>query len=68
MSDIQNKNIQIEDDEEDEWDARIRRTGCHKENEALLICKFDTKDWRKCTKELKAFKDCMDNYMNHNRN
>ncbi|KAJ2498190.1 hypothetical protein GGH96_004501 [Coemansia sp. RSA 1972] len=48
-----------DDDEDDEWDKRIRRTGCFKENEELLICHADTNDWRKCLRELTAFKQCM---------
>ncbi|KAJ1677916.1 hypothetical protein EV182_005177 [Spiromyces aspiralis] len=52
-------NIESNDDDEDEWDKRIRRTGCYAENEALLICHADSHDWRKCLKEMKAFRDCM---------
>ncbi|KAG5357522.1 Cytochrome oxidase assembly factor 4 [Yarrowia sp. C11] len=53
------KKEQIEDDDEpDEWDVRINKTGCADENMALTDCYQDTKDWRKCTDEMKAFKDC----------
>ncbi|KAJ1753102.1 hypothetical protein LPJ79_000742 [Coemansia sp. RSA 1821] len=48
---------QTPDHDEDEWDRRIRRTGCFKENEDLLICHADTNDWRKCLRELTAFKE-----------
>ncbi|KAJ2722857.1 hypothetical protein GGI07_003044 [Coemansia sp. Benny D115] len=48
-----------QDEEDDAWDKRIKDTGCFKENEALLICHADTGDWRKCLKELQAFKQCM---------
>ncbi|KAI9501341.1 hypothetical protein GGI25_004123 [Coemansia spiralis] len=47
--------------EGDEWDERIKRTGCFAENEQLLVCHFDTGDWRKCLKEMAAFKECMRN-------
>ncbi|KAJ2454769.1 hypothetical protein EV183_001353 [Coemansia sp. RSA 2336] len=47
------------DHDEDEWDRRIRRTGCFKENEDVLICHADTNDWRKCLRQLAAFKECM---------
>ncbi|KAJ1789281.1 hypothetical protein LPJ59_005372, partial [Coemansia sp. RSA 2399] len=43
--------------DDDEWDKRIKRTGCFDENETLLICHADTGDWRKCAKEMLAFKE-----------
>ncbi|KAJ2371191.1 hypothetical protein IW150_004707 [Coemansia sp. RSA 2607] len=49
---------EVEDDE-DAWDNRIKKTGCFKENEALLICHADTNDWRKCLAEMNAFRQCM---------
>ncbi|KAJ2273577.1 hypothetical protein J3F81_002593 [Coemansia sp. RSA 371] len=55
----QHNTVNNDDDEDDEWDKRIRRTGCFKENEELLICHADTNDWRKCLRELTAFKQCM---------
>lgn len=48
----------INDDEPDEWDQRILDTGCHKENLTLTLCHADTGDWRKCLKEMQAFKEC----------
>ncbi|KAJ1664327.1 hypothetical protein EV178_004224 [Coemansia sp. RSA 1646] len=48
-----------DDDDDDEWDKRIQRTGCFEENERLLVCHADTGDWRKCAKEMLAFKECM---------
>ncbi|KAI9279185.1 hypothetical protein BY458DRAFT_503421 [Sporodiniella umbellata] len=42
----------------DPYDKRIAKTGCSKENDALLICHYDTKDWRKCAKEMRAFREC----------
>ncbi|KAJ2081734.1 hypothetical protein H4R24_002131 [Coemansia sp. RSA 988] len=47
------------ENDEDEWDKRIHRTGCFKENERVLICHADTGDWRKCVREIAAFKQCM---------
>ena len=47
-----------EDDEPDEWDQRIMRTGCHEENYRLQLCHADTGDWRKCMQEMKAFREC----------
>ncbi|KAL1924993.1 uncharacterized protein VTP21DRAFT_4647 [Calcarisporiella thermophila] len=49
---------QVEEDEEDEYNERIKRTGCAKENEDLQLCFYDTRDWRKCQKEMDAFKEC----------
>ncbi|PIA16061.1 hypothetical protein COEREDRAFT_28837, partial [Coemansia reversa NRRL 1564] len=48
--------------DEDEWDKRIRRTGCFEENERVLICHADTGDWRKCLREMAAFKRCMQHH------
>ncbi|KAJ2802017.1 hypothetical protein H4R20_003445, partial [Coemansia guatemalensis] len=50
-----NNSLAAENDE-DEWDKRIRRTGCFKENERVLICHADTGDWRKCVREMAAFR------------
>lgn len=46
------------EEEEDPYNARIEKTGCFEENEKLLICFYDTKDWRKCAKEMQAFREC----------
>lgn len=40
----------------------VERTGCEKQNDAVLLCYAETKDWRKCKKELEAFKKCMEHY------
>lgn len=53
--------------EEDPWDSRIRETGCFQENEDLQICRYDTGDWRKCLKEMKAFRDCWEKNKNTQR-
>ena len=44
----------------------IIETGCELQNDAVLLCYADTKDWRKCKKELEAFKACMKRYENDN--
>ncbi|KXN74798.1 hypothetical protein CONCODRAFT_76678, partial [Conidiobolus coronatus NRRL 28638] len=56
------KNVQLADDEEDEFDLRIKRTGCYDNHIKLQDCYFDKKDWRLCKEEMKAFKACMDKY------
>ena len=40
----------------------IIETGCDSQNDAVLLCFAETKDWRKCKKELEAFKACMNRY------
>lgn len=37
------------------------------ENMALLDCHFETKDWRQCTEQMKAFQECWQNYRNNDR-
>ena len=41
-----------QEDELDEWDARIQRGGCMQEHLKLQDCYMDTKDWRKCKDEV----------------
>lgn len=41
----------------------VEATGCQIQNDAVLLCYAETKDWRKCQKELEAFKQCMDQYV-----
>lgn len=45
-------------EEEDPYNARIEKTGCFQENERVLICYYENKDWRKCKEEMQAFRDC----------
>ncbi|KAI9184055.1 hypothetical protein H9P43_003108 [Blastocladiella emersonii ATCC 22665] len=51
-------NTAAADDDEDPYDARIRRSGCQREHEALQDCHFEKKDWRACMGEMKAFRAC----------
>ncbi|KAG5418099.1 hypothetical protein I9W82_004428 [Candida metapsilosis] len=51
-----------DDDEPDEWDRRIMDTGCHQENLKLQLCHADTGDWRKCLKEMQAFRASETNF------
>lgn len=64
---VGNNNIDDDDDEPDEWDKRIMKTGCHEENLALQLCHADTGDWRKCLKEMQAFRECWDRNKNNER-
>lgn len=45
----------------------VVETGCELQNEAVLMCYAETKDWRKCKKELEAFKRCMELYESRNK-
>lgn len=55
------------DEEPDDWDKRIIKTGCAEENLALTLCHADTNDWRKCRKEMEAFKQCWAAHNNDQR-
>lgn len=46
----------------------IEETGCEAENDVVLLCYAETKDWRKCKKEVEAFKLCMERYKQKNIN
>ncbi|KAK6543242.1 hypothetical protein TWF694_000009 [Orbilia ellipsospora] len=46
------------EDDSNEWEMRIDKTGCSKEHEKLQSCFDNTRDWRVCQKELRDFKDC----------
>ncbi|KAM0307911.1 hypothetical protein ACHAPM_000644 [Fusarium culmorum] len=56
-----------EDDEPDEWDKRIFSTGCADENAKMTDCYFEKKDWRACTAEMEAFKQCWKVHNNDQR-
>ncbi|KAJ3318089.1 hypothetical protein HDU76_000939 [Blyttiomyces sp. JEL0837] len=51
-----------QEDEEDEYNLRIKRTGCFDQHESMLDCHFRTKDWRQCKDEMKRFRECMKVY------
>ncbi|KEZ42192.1 hypothetical protein SAPIO_CDS6265 [Scedosporium apiospermum] len=53
-----------DDDEPDEWEQRIDKTGCAAENAKMTDCYFERKDWRACAAELAAFQQCWKK--NHN--
>ena len=36
----------VKEDEEDEYNLRIRRTGCYNQHIALLDCHYENKDFR----------------------
>ncbi|KAI8841595.1 hypothetical protein CcCBS67573_g08571 [Chytriomyces confervae] len=58
-------NVLIHDssaEESDEYNLRIQRTGCFAQHNRMLDCHFSTKDWRKCTVEMKLFKECFEKH------
>lgn len=46
----------------------VEATGCQRENDAVLLCYAETRDWRKCQKELELFKQCMKYRPNNEEN
>jgi len=48
-----------EADEEDAYETRIRNSGCADQHYALQDCYLETKDWRKCSQYMSAFRVCM---------
>lgn len=40
----------------------VGETGCEAQNDAVLLCYAENKDWRRCKTELEAFKKCMELY------
>ena len=58
MSSVKQNEID-KDEEEDRMEAAIRKTGCSDENFAVQDCMFEHRDWRKCQKQVKAFKECI---------
>jgi cytochrome c oxidase assembly factor 4 len=49
-------------DDEDAWTQRLAATGCAEENNAVLLCYADTRDWRQCTGPLRVFRACYERY------
>lgn len=58
---------QVQEDDPDEWDQRILKTGCYDENLLLQLCHADKGDWRKCLGEMEAFRKCWDAQKNNAR-
>jgi len=61
------RRVILHDEEDDKVTMAIKKTGCLELNEAVIECHYDTKDWRQCMKQVKAFKACMDEYNNEQR-
>jgi cytochrome c oxidase assembly factor 4 len=39
--------------------AKLSKIGCLEKHYKVQDCYFETKDWRKCTKEVKEFQECV---------
>ncbi|KAF8423902.1 hypothetical protein EV426DRAFT_533803, partial [Tirmania nivea] len=48
-------------------DKRINDTGCAAENMRLTDCYYEKKDWRKCSDEMTAFRECWKKHGNVQR-
>uniref|UniRef100_UPI00358F0D28 cytochrome c oxidase assembly factor 4 homolog, mitochondrial isoform X2 n=1 Tax=Myxine glutinosa TaxID=7769 RepID=UPI00358F0D28 len=55
--------MQKKENEEEEGgdplDDMLSRTGCLQLHHAVQACIAETQDWRRCQKEVSAFRDCM---------
>lgn len=40
----------------------IKATGCEELNDKVLECYYEWKDWRKCSQQVKEFKECIEKY------
>ena len=47
------------DEEEDPVITKLNKIGCLEKHYQVQDCYFETKDWRKCTKEVKEFQECV---------
>ncbi|KAI8921941.1 hypothetical protein DFJ77DRAFT_413641, partial [Powellomyces hirtus] len=47
-----------EEEDEDPYITRIKKSGCFAQHEALQDCHFEKKDWRACKDEMTAFRKC----------
>jgi len=47
-----------DEDEPDEWDQRIERSGCASEHYKLQDCFHEHHDWRKCSSEVHCPTEC----------
>lgn len=49
----------IGDDETDPVIKNLSRIGCLEKHYQVQDCYFESKDWRKCTKEVQEFRECI---------
>lgn len=51
--------VTAKEGEEDPIVEKLSKIGCLEQHYKVQDCYFDTKDWRKCTREVKEFQDCI---------
>lgn len=58
MAENKNPTPTEEEEEEDPFYTIIEKSGCSKYHYALQDCYAETRDWRKCKKEMQDFQAC----------
>ncbi|XP_070578344.1 cytochrome c oxidase assembly factor 4 homolog, mitochondrial-like [Ptychodera flava] len=61
------KNDIEEEEEEDPVDRLLSKSGCAKYHYAVQDCMVEHKDWRKCQKEVTAFRECISQQQNQKK-
>lgn len=51
--------VTVGTDEKDPIVEKLSKIGCLEQHYKVQDCYFDTKDWRKCTQEVKEFQLCI---------
>ena len=68
MGDKENRisNDAIDDEDwEDPYDTRIKKSGCWNEHVKLQDCHFNTRDFRQCKLEMDKLKECWKRHNEH---
>uniref|UniRef100_T1JGC2 CHCH domain-containing protein n=1 Tax=Strigamia maritima TaxID=126957 RepID=T1JGC2_STRMM len=50
------------EDVQDPVENMINKTGCLEKHNAVQMCMFEQRDWRKCKKEVTEFKLCIEEH------
>lgn len=56
----------MQEEDEDEYTLRIKKTGCYDQYMKLLDCQFEKKDFRVCKDFVMGLKTCMAKYQKDN--
>lgn len=60
MATSQHGRVTMSDDDIDPVEQMMKRTGCLELHYKVQECIAESKDWRKCQKEVNDFKKCFD--------
>lgn len=60
MATSQHGRVTMSDDDIDPIEQMMKRTGCLELHYKVQECIAESKDWRKCQKEVNDFKKCFD--------